>query len=139
MRDSMHPNCVLCGLANGRSLRLHFTVCDDGSVSALFGCHDVFEGYAGQLHGGVITSLLDGAMTNCLFARGISAVTAELNVRFRHPVVSGESATVRAWVERSSSPLHVLRAEIVQADKVRAAALGKFMERRASPWDEPAR
>jgi acyl-coenzyme A thioesterase PaaI-like protein len=36
-----------------------------------------------MLHGGVISSILDGTMTNCLFAHGTVAVTAELRVRFR--------------------------------------------------------
>jgi acyl-coenzyme A thioesterase PaaI-like protein len=81
-----------------------------------------------MLHGGVIASLLNGAMTNCMFAYGIPAITAELNVRFRHPVAIGKTAVVRAWIERSSRSLHVLRAEVVQDEQVRAAARGKFLE-----------
>ncbi len=67
-------------------------------------------------------------MTNCMFARGISALTAELTVRYRHPLVVGVSAEVRAWVEQSTPPLHLLKAEIVQAAQVKSTARGKFME-----------
>ncbi len=127
-RARAHSNCVVCSLANSRSLRLEFVAPDDGGVQARFDCDQAFEGYTGMLHGGVIASLLDGAMTNCMFARDIVATTAELNIRFRHPLVVGRVATVRAWIERSSPPLHLLRAEVVQDARPKATAFGKFME-----------
>jgi uncharacterized protein (TIGR00369 family) len=109
-------------------MRLTFAASDDGNVQAKFDCGSAFEGYTGMLHGGVVASLMDGAMINCLFARGILAVTAELTVRFRHPVVTGTPATVRAWIERSSGPRHLLKAEIKQSTQLKATAVGKFME-----------
>ena len=123
-----HSNCVVCGCANGRGLHLEFAESDDGGVHASFDCDDTFEGYAGMLHGGIVASLMDGAMTNCMFARGIPAVTAELRVRFRHPVITGNVATVHARIDRSSPPLHLLSAEIIQDGQTRATASGKFME-----------
>jgi uncharacterized protein (TIGR00369 family) len=131
MRAQAHSNCVVCSPTNGRSLCLEFTASDDGGVEARFYCDRVFEGYSGILHGGVIASLLDGAMTNCMFAHGTPGVTAELNVRFRQPVIVNSVAKVRAWVERSSPPLHILRAVVLQDKQLRATALGKFMERPA--------
>lgn len=128
MRAQAHSNCVVCNPANRRSLCLEFTASDDGGVQARFDCHESFEGYAGMLHGGVIASLLDGAMTNCMFAHGIPAITAELTVRFRHPVLVSHVAVVRAWIERSSPPLHLLKAEVLQDGQLKATALGKFME-----------
>ncbi len=127
-RAQAHSHCVVCSTLNRRSLRLGFTTSDNGEVQACFDCNKSFEGYAGMLHGGVIASLLDGAMTNCMFANGTPAVTAELTVRFRHPVMINRAATVRAWIERSSPPLHVLKAEVVQGEQVKATATGKFME-----------
>ncbi|MFP4054653.1 MAG: PaaI family thioesterase [Phycisphaerae bacterium] len=128
-RRDAHPMCVVCGRSSDCGLGLRFRVLGDGSVSADFRCNCDHQGYEGVLHGGVISSLLDGAMTNCLFASGVTAVTAELKVRFRHPVDLDEPMSVRAWQTRSQSPLHVLSAEIVQAGQVRATAAGKFMER----------
>ena len=127
-RAQAHANCVVCSPANSRSLRLEFAASDDGGVQACFDCDKAFQGYASMLHGGVIASLLDGAMTNCMFAHGIPAITAELNVRFRHPVLIGQFATVRAWIERLSPPLHLLKAEVLQDEQLKATALGKFME-----------
>lgn len=128
LRAQAHSNCVVCSPSNDRGLRLEFSASEDGSVQARFDCDRVFEGYASVLHGGMISSLLDGAMTNCLFARGHPGVTAELTVRFRHPVRTGKPVTVRAWIERCSPPLHVLKAEVVQDGQIKATARGKFMD-----------
>jgi acyl-coenzyme A thioesterase PaaI-like protein len=95
---------------------------------ATFQCDETLEGYPGFLHGGVISSILDGAMGHCIFARGRAAVTAEMMIRFRHPVVIHQEATVSARIERSSYPLYLLEAQIVQADQVKATATGKFLD-----------
>jgi acyl-CoA thioesterase FadM len=55
-------------------------------------------------------------------------VTAELTVRFRHPVATERSATVRARLERDRAPLYLLQAELVQDGVVKAAATAKFLE-----------
>jgi uncharacterized protein (TIGR00369 family) len=124
-----HPFCMVCSRSNPLGLGLKFTCEEDGSVSATFLGHPALEGFQGLLHGGVIASLLDGAMTNCLFARGRAAMTGELNVRYREPVVIGEEMRLRAWITNSSPPLHILAAELKQGDCVKAAATAKFMER----------
>ncbi len=74
-------------------------------------------------------TLLDAAMTNCLFAQGCCAVTADLHIRYRLPVTSTSTCVVRAWVEHSTPPLFVLRAELTQECSVCATATAKFMER----------
>jgi uncharacterized protein (TIGR00369 family) len=130
IRAREHANCMVCSPSSKHGLGLQFAVSKDGSVQATFNCDKVFEGYANVLHGGMISCLLDGAMTNCMFAHGYAPVTAELNVRFLRPVVIGEPSTVRAWIERSSSRLHRLKAEIVQNRQLKASAVGKFMTKR---------
>ena len=118
----------MCGRANDRGLHLHFVLLEDGSVQASFDCGEAFEGYAGSLHGGVISALLDGAMTHCIFAQGHAAVTAELKVRYRHPVVTSRIAVVRGWMKRSSPPLYLMEAKLLQDGKVKATATAKFMD-----------
>jgi len=127
-RARAHHNCVVCDPTNKRGLGLEFAISEDGVVEATFSCDKVFEGYPNCLHGGVVSSLLDGAMTNCVFARGLFAFTAELNIRFLHPVVTGVPATVRAWIDKYFRPLHVVKAEVLQDGEIRATAVGKFME-----------
>jgi acyl-CoA thioesterase FadM len=55
-------------------------------------------------------------------------VTAELTVRFKHPVATGRPATVRARLERDLGPLYLLEAELVQDGEVKATASAKFLE-----------
>ena len=128
-QQAEHPFCIVCGRANACGLGLRFTLRDDGSVEACFECPAQFQGYEGLLHGGVTSSLLDGAMTNCLFAHGVAAVTAEMTVRFRLPIELNSPLVVCAQITRSQVPLYDVEARIVQAGQVKAKAIGKFMER----------
>lgn len=128
MKAKAHPFCLVCSGSNPYGLALEFDVNDDGSVTASFLGHPALEGYPGRLHGGMIASLLDGAMTNCLFAHGHVAVTAELNVRYRSPVAIGCEMVVRAWMEKPHPPLYLMRAELNQEGCVKATATAKFMQ-----------
>ncbi len=136
-RQEAHPRCVVCGRRGPGGLGLEFRLRPDGRVTAEFDCAADFQGYEGVLHGGVISALADGAMTNCLFAHGVAAVTAELNVRFRHPLTVGTPLTVTAWITRRSEPLFLMAAELTQAGQIRIKATGKFVEipkQPENPW-----
>jgi len=136
VRSTSHANCVVCSSRNEHGLGLNFKSLPDGSVEAMFDCNQSFEGYQNVLHGGITSALLDGAMTNCMFAYGIHAVTAELNIKFRYPVVCCQSVTVRAWITRSSSKLHLLKAEISQNGQIMATGTGKFVRIEEQPDTE---
>ena len=123
-----HPRCQLCNAAGPLGLGQEFILQSDGSVQSTFEGGGAFEGYAGLLHGGVTAALLDGAMTNCLFARGVRGLTAELTVRFREPVETEGRMTVCARLAGSHGRLHLLRAELRQGGRLKAAAVGKFLE-----------
>ena len=89
-----------------------------------------YEGYPGLVHGGIIGALVDGAMTNCLFTRGVPAVTAELTVRYLEGVRSDRPAEVRGWCLRKRGHIHAMQAEIMQDGRVVVRASGKFMDKR---------
>jgi acyl-coenzyme A thioesterase PaaI-like protein len=128
IRRQVHTDCFVCSRENEQGLHLKFHAVDDGEVKADFIFKEDFEGYPGMLHGGIISTVLDGAMTNCLFAQGCTAVTADFRVRFRHQVITGQMAGVRAWITRSTPPIYELKAEIIQDGQVKTTAMGKFME-----------
>jgi acyl-coenzyme A thioesterase PaaI-like protein len=134
LRRQSHPECFVCGPANGHGLGLDFRVAPGGAVEASFPCQPVFAGYPGMLHGGIICTLLDGAMTNCLFAHGLVAVTVDMTIRFRHPVAVSLPAMVRAWFESEGSLVHRLASELVQGGQVVATATARFLEQRAISW-----
>ena len=100
-------------------------------MRATFDCASVFEGYPGCLHGGIIATILDSAMTNCLFALGHQAVTAELSVKFRAPVRLRRSALVEARATRDLFPLFVMEADLSQDGDIKATATAKFMVTKA--------
>jgi uncharacterized protein (TIGR00369 family) len=125
---AVHPVCVVCGGTSARGLRIRYRPAGNDGVRAELDCDDSLQGYEGRLHGGVIAAALDGAMTHCLFALGRTAVTAELNVRYRHPVATGRPATVRSRLARDLAPLYLVQAELVQDGVVKAEATAKFME-----------
>ena len=129
LRTQGHERCVVCAPSHPLGLRVEYRIDGAGVVHAAFRCHEVLQGYPGQLHGGVITALLDGAMTNCLFAHGIEAVTAELTVRFLRPVRTELFAEVTARLIKTSRRLYVLAAELIQEDGTVARAQGKFLRR----------
>ena len=129
IKKCIHPNCIVCGFENARGLNLNFTVSDNESVSTTVWCDKQFEGYTNMMHGGMITTLLDGAMTNCLFAKGITAVTVELTIKFRKPVLINKEATVTAWIKSNHDPLFLLEAKITQDNCVKATAKAKFFNR----------
>ena len=103
--------------------------CQDGSIEGRFPCRRLFQGYDGLLHGGVISAVLDSAMTNCLFAHGIVAVTGELTVRFLQPVLLTHEAVVQANIKESFPPLHCMEARLMQKGRIVARATARFMER----------
>jgi len=144
-----HPNCFACGnkqRGDGNSvlgLGLRFELVGDGVVEATFACQQHFEGYPNVLHGGIACMLLDAAMTNCLFANQIVAVTGDMNVRFRKPIEIETIAVIRAWIESPQSPLFKVAAELRQHNRVKASARARFVERDAAdqivgdhPWQQ---
>ena len=132
-----HPACVVCGPSNGHGLALEFRMPEPGVVESEFDCRKSGQGYSGMLHGGVTCMLLDGAMTNCLFAHGRVAVTVDLQVRFRHPLKLETRATVRAWIESSAGIVYKVRGEIRQNGRTVAAATGQFIDK-SFPGLQPA-
>ena len=86
------------------------------------------QGYDGLLHGGMTSTLLDAAMTHCLFARGVQALTAELKVRFISPVCTGQQVMVTADLVGSKRGIYQLEAQVTQGQQVLARASAKFIE-----------
>lgn len=130
VQAAAHPYCFACSGSNPMGLALRYNVAPDRSVSASFLGNCALESYPGVLHGGLVATLLDGAMTNALFARGLRAMTAELKVRYHDPVLSTEELQVRAWLDSSRHGVFELRATLTQTGRIKARAQAKFIEPR---------
>jgi len=130
LRTRLHPRCVVCSPDHPCGLCLCFVAGADDTIMADFELDRAAEGYVGWSHGGITSAVLDGAMTNWLFAHGLTGVTAELSVRFRHPLILGEPAKVTACLTDASHPLYELEAQITQNGQLKARAIGRFMHKK---------
>jgi uncharacterized protein (TIGR00369 family) len=127
LREAAHPRCIACSPEGQPGLGLEFREVGDGSVQATFDCAAIFEGYPGRVHGGIISTILDSAMTNCLFAQGHQAVTAELSVKFHAPVAVERTALTEARTTRDLFPLFLMEASLHQDGITKATATAKFL------------
>jgi len=126
--SQQHGGCIMCGAQNPVGMELHFCACEDDGVEATLTVPERFQGYRGIVHGGIVASLLDAAMTHCVKTIGHSAVTADLNVRYKHPVpIDTELALKGILVERTKH-LFRLKAHLSQGRAVLATASARFVQ-----------
>lgn len=119
----IHADCHLCGEQGP----LRFALLAPGQVSAEFVGRPHHQGYPGLIHGGVISSLLDAAMTHCLFSLGHQALTAELQVRFLAPAPLQTPLILTGRLLNQRRHLFQLEAELCQGDRPLARANAKFL------------
>lgn len=120
--------CFGCGQENPIGLRLRFDF-DGQRVSAEFTPRAEYQGYAGLLHGGIMSAALDEAMGRLVHNLRENAVTAELNVRLKKPVRIGETLTVVGELKGRSGRLLDLVARATFPDgTVAAEATAKFIK-----------
>ncbi|MGH9559952.1 MAG: PaaI family thioesterase [Terracidiphilus sp.] len=129
LAHSSQNQCFGCGPANPTGLRLEFLVAEDGAVVSLPEIPISFEGHPGFLHGGVIATLLDEAMSKAVRALGYPSVTAKLEVDFRRPVPSGVRLRIEGCVVSSEGRKHWTEAVIADANQnILANGKGLFVE-----------
>jgi uncharacterized protein (TIGR00369 family) len=124
--------CFGCGPANPTGLHLEFLLAQDGSIVCLATVSSSFEGPSDYLHGGIIATLLDEAMSKSVRAAGRTAVTSQLEIEYLRPVPSGVPIRLEGRVVRSEGRKHWTEAKILNA-RGTALAQGKglFVEVRA--------
>ena len=132
MAHKAQNRCFGCGPANAGGLHLEFLVAEDGSVVCLPTIPDSFEGPAGYLHGGIIATLLDEAMSKSIRARGLTAMTRQMEINYLRPVHSEAPIRVEGRLVRSEGRKHWSEARIIDA-RGHALADGKglFIEVRS--------
>ena len=128
IRES-HASCMVCG--NNNSIGITFTP-QDNSVIAVFQANPQWQGYSGFLHGGMISTLLDAAMTHCLFHHGIEAMTASLQVRFLEPVPCTGTLEIIATLGDQRRHVYLLNAKLASSGRCLARAEARFIRRRKS-------
>lgn len=102
LQDDNH--CFACGKENRCGLALSFQY-SDGKLTTGFMPSKIYQGYKDITHGGIITTVLDEAMIQAAIAEGIMPVTAEINVRFKKPLMINEKAIAEAKIIKKGSRL----------------------------------
>jgi uncharacterized protein (TIGR00369 family) len=95
--------CFVCGVENPIGLHLAFYTDAEGRCIARFRPQPQHQGYPGQLHGGIISTLLDETMGRVLTPRNVWAMTGRLEVTFRRPVPLDQELTVVSQLTRERS------------------------------------
>jgi uncharacterized protein (TIGR00369 family) len=126
---STHNRCFGCGEANASGLRLEFLLAADGAAVSLPVVPETFEGHPGYLHGGIIATLLDEAMSKAVRALGQPSVTRKMEIEYLRPVPSGTPLRLEGRVVRSEGRKHWTEAVIANAQEVELArSNGLFIE-----------
>jgi uncharacterized protein (TIGR00369 family) len=129
MVHAAQNRCFGCGQANRAGLRLEFFRAADASVVCLATVADRFEGPRGYLHGGIIATLLDETMSKAVRARGLAAMTRQIEIDYRRPVPSGAPLRIESRILRSEGGRHWTEAKILDAkEHTLASAKGLFVE-----------
>lgn len=93
----VNSNCFVCGRHNSSGLHLTFEYGPKG-VEATWLPSEAWESFQGMVHGGIIATVLDEAMSKAIMARGWQAFTVSLNIRFHSRTCPGERLTVHGWI-----------------------------------------
>ena len=127
LQSEFHGHCFACSPGNAHGLGLVFHSNPNGITSVTWRPSPVFQSYDGRIHGGILATLIDCSMVHVLFALGIAGVTAELTVRYHHPVSLDADVEVSAWLEGKKHGVWSLCAEAHQKGRMAAKARAKFM------------
>jgi len=129
MAHTAQNRCFGCGPASAIGLHLEFLLAEDGAVVCLPMIPECFEGPPGYLHGGIIATLLDEAMSKTVRARGLKAVTGRMEIDYRRPVRSAAPIRLEGRLLRSEGRKHWTEARILDArGHMLAEAKGIFIE-----------
>jgi uncharacterized protein (TIGR00369 family) len=107
--------CFACGQKNPIGLKLNFAW--DGRVARAEFTPDKFhQGWAGVVHGGIISCLLDEAMSYAALFSGMNSLTATMQTRFRRPLQIDEPLVITASLTRKTRKLVEAKAELSLKD-----------------------
>ncbi len=128
LRARTQNGCVVRGHENPNGLRIRYAREGDGTITAEWRPTPGWQGFEGIVHGGIISAVLDEAMSKAVAARNYEALTGELRVRFRRHVAPGERLRIRGWVVERVKRLVRAEATLTAADgSERAHAWARFL------------
>jgi uncharacterized protein (TIGR00369 family) len=113
LEDDNH--CFVCGEKNHYGLHLKFSL-HEGKISSEFVPQKVHQGYKDIVHGGIISTIIDEAMVKAAIMQGVLAVTVEIGVRFKNPLMVGERVLIEAIITNMNKRIIETSAKVKKED-----------------------
>ena len=107
--------CFGCGQNNPIGLKLSF-IWDGKTARAEFTPTNLHQGWSGIVHGGIIHSILDEAMSYAAVFEGLHCVTAKMESRFKRPALVNELLIITASITKNTRRLVETKASISLKD-----------------------
>ena len=93
--DELSGQCFGCGPRNPEGLHLHFAIDEEAhTAEAAVRLDERYQGAPGYVHGGIIATLLDEAMSKLNRPMGLLAMTRHMAVEYLRPVPIHADLTV---------------------------------------------
>jgi len=112
--------CFACGQDNPIGLKLKFSW-DGKTAKAEFTPNELHQGWNEIVHGGIIFTLLDEAMTYVPYFQGLNTVTARSEVRFKQPVPINQPLFISATTSRTTRKIIETKATLSFKDGTEVA------------------
>jgi acyl-coenzyme A thioesterase PaaI-like protein len=124
--DDFHTECFACAQAHEQGLHLQF---ESSGIQTT--CHTeitkAHQSYNGVVHGGILATLLDATMIQCLHnTYGVDPLTSKLDIRWRGIVRTYTPLTVTACITSRRGEHGWAHATIMQGGQVCVTAHGTF-------------
>jgi acyl-coenzyme A thioesterase PaaI-like protein len=110
-----YTKCFGCGRDNPIGLKLSFQW-DGKTARAEFTPGELYQGWAGMVHGGIIICILDEAMSYAALFEGMHCITAKMQVSLKHQARIGEVFFITSSVVKKNRKLVETEAAITLAD-----------------------
>ncbi len=120
--------CFACGPDNPIGLHIKFEF-DGDTCRAQFTPTQNHVGWEDTVHGGIIYSALDDVTANVMYKQGRKAHTARCEIRYRQPLLVGETINLHGWIDSERGRLVLLKGEARKAsdDSLVADCEARFM------------
>ena len=89
--------CFVCGKENPIGLKLDFKT-EGRKTTAVFVPKKEHQGYKDIVHGGILSTILDEAMTRLGYRIGLNTVTVHIEVDFRKPAYVNQELTLEGEI-----------------------------------------
>ncbi|MFC2011324.1 PaaI family thioesterase [Chloroflexota bacterium] len=113
--DRSYSLCFGCGQNNPIGLKLSFHW-DGKTAKAEFTPTEFYQGWPGQVHGGILTCILDEAMSWAVLSEGVNCVTAKIQVNLRRPASIDEPLVIISSITRKTRKVAETKAMVALRD-----------------------